>query len=85
MTITTTFALRTGDELVWDPRTGIHVWPHHRIPGEQCAATDRGFFCTVKAGHAGGWHAAYGPRPSNGTLHIWLDEEVARHAEGAKR
>jgi hypothetical protein len=60
------------DLKVWDPRTGIHVLPHHKVPDGQCAAADRGFFCTVKAGHDG-WHAAYGHRPSAGTLHIWLD------------
>ncbi len=59
---------------VYDPRTGIRMLPHHRKVNEQCAATARGYFCTVKAGHTG-WHAAYGTRPSAGTLHIWLDDE----------
>jgi len=58
--------------LVYDPRTSIRVHPHHRSPDGQCAATERGFFCTVKAGHDG-WHAAYGTDWRAGTLHIWLD------------
>jgi len=63
--------------MVYDPRTGIRVLPHHKTPGGQCAATDRGFFCTVKAGHDG-WHVAYGCPPSAGSLHIWLKPNYAR-------
>ncbi len=63
-------------ELTYDPRTGIRVPPHYARPDGQCAATDQGYFCTVKAGHDR-WHAAYGPQPSRGTLHIWLDGAAA--------
>ena len=59
---------------VYDPRTSLRVWPHHKDPDEQCAVIDCGYFCTVKAGHDG-WHAAYGSAPEKGTLHIWLDQE----------
>lgn len=62
-------------QLVYDPRTGIHVRPHHRHVNGQCGATDRGFFCTVKAGHDG-WHAAYAGMAPKETLHIWLAEPL---------
>ena len=59
-------------ERIYDPRTGIRVWPHHRSANGQCAATERGYFCTVKRGHDG-WHAAYGMDRTR-TLHIWFDD-----------
>ena len=71
-------------ELVYDPRTGIRVSPHHRSANGQCAATELGYWCTAKRGH-GGWHTAYGPDRSKGTLHIWLDDVIWSNRSGPKR
>lgn len=56
--------------LIYDPRTGLHLRPKHPKRDEQCAATDRGYYCTVKAGHDR-WHVAHGMKPDR-SLHIWL-------------
>lgn len=58
-------------QLVFDPRTNIHVRPHHKNPSGQCAVTERGFFCTVKDGHDG-WHVAWNTAHDQ-SLHIWMD------------
>jgi hypothetical protein len=55
---------------VYDPRTSLNLARHCPRVDDQCADTERGYFCTARAGHDS-WHVAYGRRPAEGSLHIW--------------
>jgi hypothetical protein len=67
-----------SDTLIFDPRTQLHLLPYCPDPNKQCAATDEGYFCTLKAGHPNGWHAAHASKRDDPgeTLYVWPDEGV---------